>query len=148
MKVFITYNDEAKTGYGLEFLEDNGKVVRIPIDRTYPGEKTTLVLPENPVNRKYFSANKVDNSKDNRIELTYKETKVLGPRPEGHTVNRKPIEDYMTDEERTTYLEILEKARQRKEEANKKPKMTELEKAERALEAAKRKLEALKAKQE
>lgn len=46
MKVFITYNDEAKTGYGLEFLEDNGKVVRIPIDRTYPGEKTTLVLPE------------------------------------------------------------------------------------------------------
>lgn len=54
----------------------------------------------------------------------------------------------MTDEERTTYLEILEKARQRREEANKKPKMTELEKAERALEAAKRKLEALKAKQE
>lgn len=80
--------------------------------------------------------------------MTYKETKVLGPRPEGHTVNRKPIEDYMTDEERTTYLEILEKARQRREEANKKPKMTELEKAERALEAAKRKLEALKAKQE
>lgn len=148
MKVFITYNDEAKTGYGLEFLEDNGKVVRIPIDRTYPGEKTTLVLPENPVNRKYFSANKVDNAKDNRIELTYKEMRVLGPRPEGHTVNRKPIEDYMTDEERTTYLEILEKARQRREEANKKPKMTELEKAERALEAAKRKLEALKAKQE
>lgn len=52
---------------------------------------------------------------------------MLGPRPEGHTVNRKPIEDYMTDEERTTYLEILEKARQRREEANKKPKMTELE---------------------
>lgn len=148
MKVFITYNDEAKTGYGLEFLEDNGKVVRIPIDRTYPGEKTTLVLPENPANRKYFSAKKVDNAKDNRIELTYKETRVLGPSPEGHTVNRKPIEDYMTDEERTTYLEILEKARQRREEANKKPKMTELEKAERALEAAKRKLEALKAKQE
>lgn len=147
MKVYITYNDEAKTGYGLEFVEDNGKIVYSPIDKTYPGEKTTLVLPENPVNRKYFSANKVDNAKDNRIELTYKETRTLGPRPEGKTINRKSIEEYMTDEERATYLEILEKARQRREEANKKPKMTELEKAERALEAAKKKLEALKPQQ-
>lgn len=136
MKVYIC-KGESLTGYVLK-VDDEGFVSELKIDRTYPGEPTTLVLPENPSNRKYFSSKKVDNSEEGCVELTFKESKVLGPR-EGNSP-RKSLVDYLTDEERAVYENLMEKAKARREEANKKPKLTEKEKLERAIEKYKRKL--------
>lgn len=137
MKVYIC-KGESLTGYVLRVVQDDGVIDDYKIDRTYPGEPTTLVLPENPSNRKYFSSKKVDNSEEGYVELTYKESKVLGPREENSP--RKSLADYLTDEERAIYEDLMEKAKARREEANKKPKLTEKEKLERAIEKYKRKL--------
>lgn len=143
MKVFICNSNISHTGYELQYRSDNGEVTKVlPIEKFYPGEPTTLVLPENESNRKYFSSKKVDDTAEGEIELTYKESRQYGSRP-GQTT-RKPLEDYLTDEERAIYNDLIAKAKQRREEATKKPKLTDLEKAERALAAAKAKLEALK----
>lgn len=136
MKVYIC-KGESLTGYVLK-VDDEGFVEELKIDRTYPGEPTTLVLPENPSNRKYFSSKKVDNSEEERVELTFKESRSLGPR-EGNSP-RKSLVDYLTDEERTIYEELMAKAKARREEANKKPKLTEREKIERAIEKYKKRL--------
>ena len=136
MKVYIC-KGESLTGYVLK-VDDEGFVNELKIDRTYPGEPTTLVLPENPSNRKYFSSKKVDNSEEERVELTFKESRSLGPR-EGNSP-RKSLVDYLTDEERAICKDLMEKAKARREEANKKPKLTEKEKIERAIERYKRKL--------
>lgn len=142
MKVYIC-KGESLTGYILRVVKDDGVIDDYKIDRTYPGEPTTLVLPENPSNRKYFSSKKVDNSEGEYVELTFKESRTLGPR-EGNSP-RKSLVDYLTDEERTIYEELMAKAKARREEANKKPKLTEKEKIERAIEKYKRKLAELEA---
>ena len=136
MKVYIC-KGESLTGYVLK-VDDEGFVSELKIDRTYPGEPTTLVLPENPSNRKYFSSKKVDNSEEECVELTYKESRSLGPR-EGNSP-RKSLVDYLTDEEKIIYEDLMEKAKARREEANKKPKLTEKEKIERAIEKYKKRL--------
>ena len=136
MKVYIC-KGESLTGYVLK-VDDEGFVNELKIDRTYPGEPTTLVLPENPSNRKYFSSKKVDNSEEERVELTFKESRSLGPR-EGNSP-RKSLVDYLTDADKAICKDLMEKAKARREEANKKPKLTEKEKIERAIERYKRKL--------
>lgn len=137
MKVYILKGESA-TGYILRVVNDDGIIDDYKIERTYPGEPTTLVLPENPSNRKYFSSKKVDNSDEGYIELTYKESRSLGPR-EGNS-NRKSLVDYLTDEEKVIYEDLLTKAKMRRDEERKKPKMTEKEKIEKAIERYKKKL--------
>ena len=80
----------------------------------------------------------MDNSEEECLELTFKESRSLGPR-EGNSP-RKSLADYLTDEEKAIYDGLMEKAKARREEANKKPKLTEKEKIERAIERYKRKL--------
>ena len=88
MKTTIRKSTTSTTGYEIVF----GDTV-LPIDKTYPNEPFTLVLPENPSNRKYFNSKKVDNA-GGEIELDYKESKKFGPR-----AAQKPLEEYMTEDE-------------------------------------------------
>lgn len=134
MKTIITTNSKAATGYAIEVHDDDGTIDVTLIEKTYPNEPYTLVLPQNPSNRKYFNSKKVD-AAGGSIELTYKESKVLGPRTES-SEPRKKLEDYMTDEEKATVQAIMEAARKRREEATKKVPMSPVEKAKRAYERA------------
>lgn len=139
MKTFITTSSKAATGYELRVQNDDNSVDVMYIEKTYPNEPYTLVLPQNPSNRKYFNSKKVD-AAGGSIELTYKESKVLGPRAEGGEP-RKKLEDYMSDEEKATIQAIMEAARKRREEATKKVPMSPVEKAKRAYERAMAKYE-------
>jgi hypothetical protein len=124
-KTIIKRNDETKTGYELIIQTDGQKDVIIPINDHDPKNEDILKLPENPSNRKWFSKNKI---KGDSIELTYKESMTFGPR--GESSPRKPLEDYLDEADKILYLELVEKAKKRREELTRKPKMTEREKIE------------------
>lgn len=119
MKTIITTSSQARTGYELHIVDDEGKVTVKLLNETYPGEPTTLVLPENPANRKYFSTKKLETIGDEGLELTYKEPRVLGKRLPGSGSTQK-LTDFATEEELKVYNNLLEKWKQRREEAKKK----------------------------
>lgn len=137
-KTIIRTSTVSATGYELVY---DGNVVSI--DKTYPGEPTTLVLPVNPSNRKYFSSKKVD-AAGGELELEYKESKHTGPRSE--STPRKGLEEWLDDEDRAAYLALVEKAKSNREAAQKAAKTPKKSKAEleAELEAALAELEALK----
>ena len=125
MKVYINNSIHSTTGYEIVIKDEDGLVIETkPID-TLVDDGKTLKLPENPSNRKYFSLKKVEDA-DGVIELTYKETIKLGSREPSES--KKPLEDYLNDEDRELYLELVEKAKAARAEANKKAPMTEKEK--------------------
>lgn len=137
-KTFINPNAKAKTGYAIVIKEDNKVVKTVLIEEYDPNNAKSLKLPENPSNRKYFSIEKIGTG----IELTYKESKTLGPRG-----SSKKLEDYMTDEEKKIVEEIMNKCKERK--ANDKPKeLTPLEKAKRMLEKYQKEVDTLMKKEE
>lgn len=139
MKVYIRQNATTKTGYEVVTIDDNGVETCQAIDNiTHDG--ISLILPENPSNRKFWAIKRLG---EEPIELTYKASKTFGPRTNSGEP-RKKLEDYMTDEEKATIADILAKAKARREEANKKVPLTELEKAQRAYERALAKLNTLK----
>ena len=144
MKVLVRRNSNTNTGYELVTINDEGKEVSVAIDKTYPNEPFTLVLPANEANRKYFNSKKVD-AAGGEIELTYKESKTSGPRTE--SAPRKGLEEYLEGKEKEMYLALVEKAKKAREEANKKAPMSDLEKAMRAVERAQAKLAELQAKE-
>lgn len=144
MATFVRNSNSSNTGYELVTVDEKGKEVVVAIDKTYPGEPFTLVLPENESNRKYFNSKKVD-AAGGKIELTYKESKSFGPRSE--STPRKGLEEYLEGDDKETYLALVEKAKAAREAANKKAPMTEYEKKLRAVERAQAALEALLAKQ-
>ena len=139
-KMTIRTSTTSATGYEIEF---DGKIVSI--DKTYPGEPTTLILPENPCNRKYFSSKKVDNA-GGELEVEYKESKTLGPR--GEYSPRKGLEEYLEGEEREMYLALVEKAKKNREESQKKPKAKTKAELQAELEAALAALNALQNKED
>lgn len=131
----IRISTTSKTGYE---LVDNDIV--IALDKTYPGEPFTLVLPENSSNRKYFNSKKVD-AAGGTIELTYKASIKLGPKA-GH----KPLEDYLNEEDRVRYDELMAIAklnRDRAIEQAKTAKTDPIAKARLAAERAQAKLDEL-----
>lgn len=144
MKVLVRRNSNTKTGYELVTIDEAGKEVAVAISHTDPANPMILKLPENASNRKWFSINKVV-AAGGEIELTYKESKTLGPRTE--SAPRKGLEEYLEGKDKETYLALVEKAKKAREEANKKAPMTELEKAQRAVERAQAKLAELQAQQ-
>lgn len=144
MKVLVRKNSNTNTGYELVTIDDAGKEVAIAIDKTYPNEPFTLVLPANEANRKYFNSKKVDKA-GGEIELAYKESKTFGPRTE--SAPRKGLEEYLEGKDKELYLALVEKAKKAREEANKKAPMTEYEKRVRAVERAQAKLDELQAQQ-
>ena len=144
MKVLVRKNSNTNTGYELVTINDAGKEVSVAIDKTYPNEPFTLVLPANEANRKYFNSKKVETA-GGEIELTYKESKTIGPRTE--SAPRKGLEEYLEGKDKEMYLALVEKAKKAREEANKKAPMSDLEKAMRAVERAQAKLAELQAKE-
>ena len=131
MTTLLRQSMTAKEGYEIAIIDEYGNEEILPITKRVPNDPLTLILPENPSNRKYFKAKKVDDN-GGEIELTYKETRTLGPK--GETQPRKPLEDYLSPDEKVLFLELLEKAKKNREEANKRPPMTELEKAKAKME--------------
>lgn len=144
MKVLVRKNSNTNTGYELVTINDAGKEVAVSIDKTYPNEPFTLVLPANEANRKYFNSKKVE-AAGGEIELTYKESKTIGPRTE--STPRKGLEEYLEGKDKEMYLALVEKAKKAREEANKKAPMSDLEKAMRAVERAQAKLAELQEKE-
>lgn len=144
MKVLVRKNNESATGYAIVTTHDDGTESVQPINHTDPANAMILKLPENPSNRKWFSIKKVE-AAGGEIELTYKESKTLGPRTE--SAPRKGLEEYLEGEDREMYLALVEKAKKAREEANKKAPMTEYEKRVRAVERAQAKLAELEAQQ-
>lgn len=142
MKVLVRRNSNTNTGYELVTIDDAGKEVTVAIDKTYPNEPFTLVLPANEANRKYFNSKKVD-AAGGEIELAYKESKTIGPRTE--SAPRKGLEEYLEGKDKEMYLALVEKAKKAREEANKKAPMTELEKAQRRAERAQAEVDRLTA---
>ena len=144
MKVLVRKNSNTNTGYELVTINDEGKEVSVSIDKTYPNEPFTLVLPANEANRKYFNSKKVE-AAGGEIELAYKESKTIGPRTE--SAPRKGLEEYLEGKDKEMYLALVEKAKKAREEANKKAPMSDLEKAMRAVERAQAKLAELQEKE-
>lgn len=132
MSTIIRKSNTAATGY--EIVDNN---VVTAIDKTYPGEPFTLVLPANSANRKYFNSKKVE-AAGGEIELAYKETKQIGPRAE--SAPRKGLEEYLEGDDKATYLALVEKAKAAREAANKKAPMSEEEKLRRVIERAQAKI--------
>ena len=130
MKVFIRKNLSTPTGAELALIDENGTENVLPIT-SITKDGISFILPDNPSNRKYWAISKLS---DVPTELTYKESKTLGPRTESGP--RKKLEDYMTDEEKATIAAIIEKAKERRE-ADKRTPLTPLEKARREYERKK-----------
>lgn len=130
MKVFIRKNLSTPTGAELVLIDENGTENILPIVE-FVDDGKTYKLPTNPSNRKYWAVSKLT---DVPTELTYKESKTLGPRTESKP--RKKLEDYLTDDEKATIAAIMEKAKERRE-ADKPAPLTPLEKARREYERKK-----------
>lgn len=129
MKVQITRSNNAPTGYELVTTNDDGTQTVQLIEKTYPNEPFTLVLPTNASNRKYFNSKKVENA-GGTIELEYKESKPIGTRTEPTT--RKGLEEYLEGDDKILYLQLVEKAKANREKA--KAPMSNYEKALRQVE--------------
>ena len=131
MTTIIRTSTTSTTGYELVIRDEQGnETVHLLNDRP-KNEPCTLILPENPSNRKYFNSTKVDKA-GGEIELTYKESIKLGQRTE--PVTKKPLEDYLDEADRALYLALVEKAKAIRAEANKKVPLTKEEKLQRQIE--------------
>ena len=141
-KVIIKKSEKSATGYEMVVIDAEGNEKVTLLNDRPKNEPHTLILPENPSNRKYFSDIKVDKSPNGEVELTYKATIQIGNRIAS---DKKPWLEYLTDEERKLYDELKATAEARKAEAEKPKPKTELEKAQEALRKAQEKLEKLMA---
>lgn len=113
-KTIIRKSTTSTTGY--EIVIDNQI---IPLNDRPKNEPFTLILPENPSNRKYFNSKKVD-AAGGEIELSYKETRHLGEKTSTSTPKTPKtdkIREYLTDDERAVYDDLIKKAQRRIERA-------------------------------
>ena len=107
------------------FMEDNGdtqEVTKISYEKKTG--KYWLILPTNSSNRKGVDISKIT---DDGINIEYRETRVLGARLS--TGDKKPWLEYLTEEELEQYNSLVEIAKQRKSDAEKKQPLTAIEKA-------------------
>ena len=99
------------------YMEDNNTIVELSPNKDY-----FLKLPENSVNRVWVSCRKVDNAPNQTIDYGD-----IVKTPRTLTTSKRPLEDYLNDEDKAMFLALVEKAKKAREEATKKP-MTEEEK--------------------
>ena len=111
MNTKIIKDAAAGTGYAIVIESGNGDLQTIRLDKMDPNYPSLIVLPKNPANRKWISKNKLDTIANFPAE--YKESKKLGP----YTRETKPLEDYLDEDDRKTYLALQEKAKANKEAA-------------------------------
>lgn len=135
----IRKSTTSTTGYELVIVQNGQETVHLLNDRP-KNEPHTLILPENPSNRKYFNDLKVDKA-GGQIELSYKETRTIGPKdPTKTTTPKSPkpsILEYLTEDERKIYDDLIRKAefRMKREELKRLIEETEKELAEMGEEA-------------
>lgn len=112
-KVIIRKSMDSITGYELVVIENDNENI-INIDATYKNEPFTLILPENPSNRKYFNSKKVDKN-GGEIELTYKETRTLNKTEKSDTpkISKSKILEYLTEDEMKIYEGLMREAEKR-----------------------------------
>lgn len=113
---------------GKFFMEDKGNVVEVTPNKDY-----WLKLPANSCNRVWTNCAKVDKAANQCVDYG-DEVKVPRTITGRSVAERKPLEDYLSEEDRKTYLALVEKAKKAREEATKKKPLTELEKAQREVE--------------
>lgn len=112
---------------GKFFMEDQGNIVELTPNKDY-----WLKLPANSCNRVWTNCARVDKALNQCVDYgdEVKMPRIVTGRS---SVERKPLEDYLSEDDRKLYLELVEKAKKAREEANKKP-LTKLEKAQREFE--------------
>lgn len=113
---------------GKFFMEDKGNVVEVTPNKDY-----WLKLPTNSCNRVWVSCAKVDKAATQCVDYG-DEVKVPRTITGRSVAERKPLEDYLSEEDRKMYLALVEKAKKTREEATKKKPLTALEKAQREVE--------------
>lgn len=113
---------------GKFFMEDQGNVVEVTPNKDY-----WLKLPANSCNRVWTNCAKVDKAANQCVDYG-DEVKVPRTITGRSAIERKPLEDYLSEEDRKMYLALVEKAKKAREEATKKKPLTELEKAQREVE--------------
>lgn len=123
----IIKSDKSATGLAISV---DGKVIEL---NKFWKDGNSILLPENPANRKWFKASQMKGRTE--IVLEYKETRVFGPRAEG-SAGKKSWVDYLNDEDKLLYDSLRQKGEKAKADDVKKPK-TELEKRQLAYEKAK-----------
>ncbi len=114
MKTIIIKSKEATTGYAIVIEDGNGDLKTINLDKMDKNYPNLIVLPTNPANRKWISKDKLDAIKNypaDGLKLEYKESRKLG----SYTHENKPLEDYLDEADRKTYLALIEKAKANKE---------------------------------
>lgn len=126
--IFARISTTSTTGYELLVRDNDGNESILPIESTYKNEPFTLVLPENPTGRKYLNSKKVD-AANGELELKAVERNSSNE----HPVSRKSLLEYMSDEDKILYEQIMERAKKAREEATKKVPLTEAEKLRRRI---------------
>ena len=121
------------------FMKDNGNIVELT-----PNQDYYLRLPANSVNRQWVSCAKIDKAPNQCIDYG-EDVKVA--RTNIQTSPRKGLEEYLEGEEKELFLQLIEKAKKNREEANKTPKLTDIEKKQRLVNKYLAEIEALKAQQ-
>lgn len=103
--------------YRLVIIDDNNQVVNDSvIEGRDPKDPSILKLPENPSNRKWLSMKKVDMSLNQELVLDYKETRTLNTHhTTGVVKSSKNDIEYLTDEEKVIYQDLMNKIQARKE---------------------------------
>lgn len=121
------------------FMEDNNQVTEL-----IPNDDRYLKLPTNSCNRVWVSCAKVEKAPNQSVDYG-NEVKVA--RTNIKVTERKPLEDYLNEKDKATFLALIEKAKKAREEANKKTPMTKEEKLLKVIERAQAQIAALKAQQ-
>lgn len=102
--------------YRLVIIDDNNQVVNDSvIEGRDPKDPSILKLPENPSNRKWLSMKKVDMSLNQELVLDYKESRTLNTHNTGVVKSSKNDIEYLTEEEKVVYLDLMSKIQARKE---------------------------------
>ena len=133
-RVFVTKDESSKTKFALAIAQDDGTITETKPINKMQQESTgawTLILPENPLGRRYVSLKKAQSA--DVIELVEPTAKVSS----GESTPRKPLETYLEGEERELYLKLKAKAIAKMNEN------TALEKAKALYERAKAEYEKL-----
>ena len=105
-----------------------GDTHTIEVTELDPNNPKSLKLPKNPSNRQYLSIERIEKSPNQTYELTTKEPRKNGPI---ERTPKKPDRDYLSDEDKLIYDELMTKIRDAKEaekEAKRPKPLTEAEK--------------------
>lgn len=119
-----------------------GDTHTIEVTELDPNNPKSLKLPENPSNRKYLSIERIEKSPNQTYELTTKEPRKNGPI---ERTPKKPDRDYLSDEDKLIYDNLMTKIREAKEleKAQKNRPLTEAEKLMRKIEKLQQELNRL-----